>query len=119
MGAALGWGLLAGSSLILGGFLALTLSIREHLLGLIMAFGAGVLISAVAYELVAEAFQTSAEAAASGSASRPAPRRSSSVTPSSTGSAATAARTSAGQVPAAPVSRSCSGSFSTASPSRR
>jgi ZIP family zinc transporter len=60
MGAALGWGLLAGSSLILGGFLALTLSIREHLLGLIMAFGAGVLISAVAYELVAEAFQTSA-----------------------------------------------------------
>jgi zinc transporter, ZIP family len=60
MGAALGWGLLAGSSLILGGALALTLQIREHLLGLIMAFGAGVLISAVAYELVAEAFHTSA-----------------------------------------------------------
>jgi zinc transporter, ZIP family len=60
MGAALGWGLLAASSLILGGFLAFALPIGEHLLGLIMAFGAGVLISAVAYELVAEAFETSA-----------------------------------------------------------
>ena len=60
MGVALGWGLFAGSSLILGGVLALVLPIRERLLGLIMAFGAGVLISAVAYELVAEAFETSA-----------------------------------------------------------
>ena len=60
MWAALGWGLFAGSSLILGGVLALVLPIRERLLGLIMAFGAGVLISAVAYELVAEAFETSA-----------------------------------------------------------
>jgi zinc transporter, ZIP family len=60
MWAALGWGLFAGSSLILGGVLALVLRIRERWLGLIMAFGAGVLISAVAYELVAEAFETSA-----------------------------------------------------------
>ncbi len=60
MGEALFWGLFAGSSLILGGVLALVLPIRERLLGLIMAFGAGVLISAVAYELVAEAFQTAA-----------------------------------------------------------
>ena len=60
MGAALGWGLFAASSLILGGVLALVLPIGERLLGLIMAFGAGVLISAVAYELVAEAFETSA-----------------------------------------------------------
>ena len=60
MGAALGWGLFAGSSLILGGVIALVLPIRERVLGLIMAFGAGVLISAVAFELVAEAFETSA-----------------------------------------------------------
>jgi zinc transporter, ZIP family len=60
MEAAFAWGLFAGSSLILGGFLALVLPIRERLLGLVMAFGAGVLISAVAYELVAEAFETSA-----------------------------------------------------------
>ena len=57
---ALGWGLFAGSSLILGGLLALQFPIHERLLGLIMAFGAGVLISAVAYELVAEAFETAA-----------------------------------------------------------
>ncbi len=54
------WGLFAASSLVIGGVLALTLPIRERLLGLIMGFGAGVLISAVAYELVAEAFETSA-----------------------------------------------------------
>jgi zinc transporter, ZIP family len=54
------WGLFAASSLVVGGVLALTLPIRERLLGLIMGFGAGVLISAVAYELVAEAFETSA-----------------------------------------------------------
>jgi ZIP family zinc transporter len=60
MWGALGWGLFAGSSLILGGLIALVLPIRERVLGLIMAFGAGVLISAVAYELVAEAFETSA-----------------------------------------------------------
>jgi zinc transporter, ZIP family len=57
---ALAWGLFASSSLILGGVIALVLPIRERLLGLIMAFGVGVLISAVAYELVAEAFETSA-----------------------------------------------------------
>jgi zinc transporter, ZIP family len=60
MAGALAWGLFAGSSLILGGVLALVLPIRERVLGLIMAFGAGVLISAVAYELVAEAFETAA-----------------------------------------------------------
>ena len=60
MWAAFGWGLVASSSLILGGVLALALPIRERWLGLIMGFGSGVLISAVAYELVAEAFETSA-----------------------------------------------------------
>ena len=57
---ALFWGLFAGSSLILGGVIALVFPIRERLLGLIMAFGAGVLISAVSFELVAEAFETAA-----------------------------------------------------------
>jgi len=59
MGAAFGWGLLAASSLLLGGLLALQLRVSGRVLGLIMAFGAGVLISAVAYELVEEAFTTS------------------------------------------------------------
>ncbi len=60
MGAAFAWGLVAGSSLVLGGVIARRFSISPRLLGLIMAFGAGVLISAVAYELVEEAFVTSA-----------------------------------------------------------
>jgi zinc transporter, ZIP family len=54
------WGILAGSSLVLGGIVALRLPISRRLLGLIMAFGAGVLISAVAFELVQEGFETSA-----------------------------------------------------------
>ena len=60
MGEAFLWGIVAGSSLVVGGVIALRLSISQRLLGLIMAFGAGVLISAVAYELVDEAFTTSA-----------------------------------------------------------
>ena len=54
-----GWGALGASSLILGGLLAMWLPIPRRVLGLIMAFGAGVLISAVAFELVEEAFDNS------------------------------------------------------------
>jgi ZIP family zinc transporter len=60
MGEAFFWGLVAGSSLIIGGFVALRAPITRRLVGLVMAFGAGVLLSAVAYELVQEAFETSA-----------------------------------------------------------
>jgi ZIP family zinc transporter len=60
MGASFGWGILAASSLVLGGLIALRVRIDNRLLGLVMAFGAGVLISAVAFELVQEAFETSA-----------------------------------------------------------
>jgi ZIP family zinc transporter len=52
------WGFLASSSLIIGGMLALKLHPSRRRVGLVMAFGAGVLISAVAYELVGEAAQT-------------------------------------------------------------
>ena len=55
MGAAFGWGALASSSLVLGGLITLRVEVGLRLLGLIMAFGAGVLISAVAFELVGEA----------------------------------------------------------------
>jgi ZIP family zinc transporter len=50
------WGFIAASSLLLGGLLALRRPIGLRALGLIMAFGSGVLISAVAYELVEDAF---------------------------------------------------------------
>jgi ZIP family zinc transporter len=53
------WGAVAASSLLLGGMAAIWVPIGRRALGLIMAFGAGVLISAVAYELVEEAFETS------------------------------------------------------------
>ena len=56
MGEAFAWGIVASSSLLLGGLIALRFRISSRTLGVVMAFGAGVLISAVAYELVGEAF---------------------------------------------------------------
>jgi zinc transporter, ZIP family len=58
MGASFGWGLLAASSLVLGAVLALSFRFSPRLIGLIMGFGAGVLISAVAFDLVEEAVDT-------------------------------------------------------------
>lgn len=52
---ALLWGILATSSLIVGGLIASSFSLGKRTLGIIMAFGAGTLISAVSYELVFEA----------------------------------------------------------------
>lgn len=54
---ALFFGLLANSALILGGLLGLWFKFSRRPLGLIMAFGAGGLISAVAYELILKAVQ--------------------------------------------------------------
>src|SRR5215208_401537 len=55
---AFAWGFTAASSLLLGALIALRRPIGLRPLGLIMAFGSGVLISAVAYELVEDAFST-------------------------------------------------------------
>jgi zinc transporter, ZIP family len=55
MGAAFGWGTLAASSLVVGAVVALVFRISLPVIGLIMGFGAGVLISAVAFDLVEEA----------------------------------------------------------------
>ena len=59
MSAAFAWGALAASSLLIGAALALRVRVSGRVAGLVLAFGAGVLISAVAYELVEEAFSTS------------------------------------------------------------
>jgi zinc transporter, ZIP family len=59
MGAAFGWGTLAASSLVIGAVVALVFRISLRVIGLIMGFGAGVLISAVAFDLVQEAFDKS------------------------------------------------------------
>ncbi len=55
MGAAFGWGTLATSSLVIGALIATAFRLSPRAIGLIMAFGAGVLISAVAFDLVEEA----------------------------------------------------------------
>jgi zinc transporter, ZIP family len=54
MVAALGWGALAASSLVLGALLAFTRRWPARQIGLVLAFGAGALISAVSFELAAE-----------------------------------------------------------------
>ena len=51
------WGLLATSSLIIGGIIASRFTLSRRTLGIIMAFGAGTLISAVSYELIYEALK--------------------------------------------------------------
>lgn len=48
------WGLLATSSLIIGGIIATRISLSKRTIGIILGFGAGTLISAVSYELVYE-----------------------------------------------------------------
>jgi ZIP family zinc transporter len=55
MAASFGWGTLAASSLVIGAIVALVFRISLRAIGLIMGFGAGVLISAVAFDLVEEA----------------------------------------------------------------
>ena len=55
MAGAFGWGLLASSSLVIGALIALAFRIPSRFIGLIMGFGAGVLISAVAFDLFDEA----------------------------------------------------------------
>jgi ZIP family zinc transporter len=54
------WGLFAASSLVLGAILSFTGWIHDRPLRLVTAFGSGVLISAVAYDLVGEAVLDSA-----------------------------------------------------------
>ena len=58
MAEAFWWGLLAGSSLILGGLVSLWFRLADRWIGHIMAFGGGVLISAVAFELVEDGIRT-------------------------------------------------------------
>jgi ZIP family zinc transporter len=50
------WGMLSASSLLMGALVALRLRPSNRFVGIALGFGAGALISAVAYELVEEAF---------------------------------------------------------------
>lgn len=57
MGAALGWTALAASSLVIGGLLGVARSWPKRWVGLVLAFGAGALISAVSFDLAEEGLQ--------------------------------------------------------------
>ena len=54
---ALGWGALAASSLVIGALLALARRWPDEIVGAVLAFGAGALISSVAFELAQEGLQ--------------------------------------------------------------
>jgi len=51
------WGLLATSSLVLGGIIASRFSLSKRTIGIILGFGAGTLISAISYELIFESMK--------------------------------------------------------------
>lgn len=51
------WGLVGGSALLLGAALGYFVKIPQRVIAAIMAFGAGVLISALSFELMDEAYQ--------------------------------------------------------------
>jgi len=53
------WGFVGGVALLVGAVLGLAFRTPPRVVGLVMAFGAGVLISAVAFELVEEGFESS------------------------------------------------------------
>lgn len=51
------WGLVAGSALVLGAAIAYWVRLPQRLIAAVMAIGSGVLISAVAFDLMDEAYQ--------------------------------------------------------------
>jgi len=51
------WGLLAGGALVVGALIAWFVHVPQRLIAAVMAFGAGVLISALAFELMDEAYR--------------------------------------------------------------
>lgn len=61
--AALLWGLGAAASLLVGALLAMRWRLPKKVVGIIMAFGVGVLVSAIAFELTEEAFRTAGASA--------------------------------------------------------
>jgi ZIP family zinc transporter len=57
------WALAAASTLVLGAAVALALHVPRRLVALVMGFGAGALISALSFDLTAEAFRRGGTAA--------------------------------------------------------
>ena len=64
--AAAGWGLVGGAALVLGAAIGLVARPSQRTIALVMAFGAGVLISALTFELTEEAFRRGGALAVAG-----------------------------------------------------
>ncbi|MFC9730738.1 ZIP family metal transporter [Streptomyces roseolus] len=54
-----GWGLFAGAALLVGAAVGTLVRVPPRLIALVMAFGSGVLMAAVSFELIAEAYERS------------------------------------------------------------
>jgi ZIP family zinc transporter len=52
------WGLLAGAALVIGALIAYNFSIKTRVIATVMAFGSGILISTLSFDLMDEAFKT-------------------------------------------------------------
>jgi peptidoglycan/LPS O-acetylase OafA/YrhL len=55
LGASIGWGLVVGGSLLAGAVVAAVRRLPERVAAIITSFGGGILVAAVAFELVPEA----------------------------------------------------------------
>lgn len=53
------WGFVGGAALLVGAAMGIFLPVRDRVIGLVMAFGSGVLVSALSFELVEEAYAES------------------------------------------------------------
>jgi ZIP family zinc transporter len=60
------WGFVGGGALIVGALIGLLVPTSQRTIGLVMGFGAGVLISALAFELTQEAFREGGRDAVAG-----------------------------------------------------
>src|SRR6187200_3286705 len=57
------WGLVAGSALVLGAAITYLVPVPARIVAAVMAFGSGVLISALSFDLMQEAFESGGFAA--------------------------------------------------------
>jgi zinc transporter, ZIP family len=60
------WGLLAGSALVLGAAITYLVAVPARIIAAVMAFGSGVLISALSFDLMQEAYEGGGFAATAG-----------------------------------------------------
>lgn len=57
------WGFVGGAALLIGALIGIYLPVSMRLVGLVLAFGAGVLVSALSFELTLEAYESAGAAA--------------------------------------------------------